>query len=495
MLYSSYSSSNHNRNYSPNTSTYVISQYEKKPLQYSNSAEAKTLMHSQSQPYHYDKYFNENYQNSIALTDYEDEERQRRQEDAFKSLLSQNEQLRHEISSMKDQIEKMAEDNATLENKLGKLTEQNEEMSNLINEQKNQIMLHQNDNERLSKRVNDLLSENDSIKEEFRNCVKQNNDLKQENMYLNNDINNLQNERDVLHQKYLDLNAKHSQMKDQFNQLQHEYEMLQNEAMSDHSNKEAIIDDLKHEVDALKNQLHQVDKEKNYFENKVQEMQKEHEKKVNDLNNKLNNLNKENERLAKITSDTKKLNTQLLRDKDNLQERLKNVENALQNALNKNRKGPSENQMLLDCLKGENYDMKELNNKYRKMMELLFKFINELNELFNHNEISIEQCKDNINELVNDLEMLKQDILNLFNSVNGNGNEENEKWNNLQDKLLNKRVVMEMPVNQNKEEEYEVGNDWKSGKCPACDLGRNVSLKGCSPFFCKKHKFKQQMKK
>ena len=74
--------------------------------------------------------------------------------------------------------------------------------------------------------------------------------------------------------------------------------------------------------------------------------------------------------------------------------------------------------------------------------------------------------------------------MNLINS----GNESDEKWNDLQNKLLNKKITLK--EQKSNEEEEEVGNDWKSGKCAACDLGRNVSLKGCSPFFCKKHKFK-----
>ena len=35
----------------------------------------------------------------------------------------------------------------------------------------------------------------------------------------------------------------------------------------------------------------------------------------------------------------------------------------------------------------------------------------------------------------------------------------------------------------------DVENDFKTGKCWACNIGRNVSLKGCSPYLCKKHKF------
>ena len=41
----------------------------------------------------------------------------------------------------------------------------------------------------------------------------------------------------------------------------------------------------------------------------------------------------------------------------------------------------------------------------------------------------------------------------------------------------------------------EVENDWKSGNCWACKIGRNVSLKGASPYLCQKHKFTSQYQK
>ena len=182
----------------------------------------------------------------------------------------------------------------------------------------------------------------------------------------------------------------------------------------------------------------------------------------------------------------------MIREKETLIERLNKLENDLQNALSKNKssKDPSANQMLIDCLKGENYDLKELNAKYKKMLDLLFAFVNELNQLFNLEEISIEQCKENINDLVDDLNTLKENIFSLLHS-----NENDEKWNELQNKLLNKKLVINEPKLSKDDEENEVENDWKSGKCAACDLGRNVSLKGCSPYFCNKHTFKYSTKK
>ena len=73
-----------------------------------------------------------------------------------------------------------------------------------------------------------------------------------------------------------------------------------------------------------------------------------------------------------------------------------------------------------------------------------------------------------------------------------------KKWENIQAKLLNKDY-QNMNVNNindiNKKRELkksEVENDYNTGNCWACKIGRNVSLKGCSPYLCQKHKFSSQ---
>ena len=70
-----------------------------------------------------------------------------------------------------------------------------------------------------------------------------------------------------------------------------------------------------------------------------------------------------------------------------------------------------------------------------------------------------------------------------------NNFEEKKKWENIQDKLLNQQYTNNINEN-NKKREYkksEVENDYNTGNCWACKLGRNVSLKGCSPYLCQKH--------
>ena len=468
-----------NRSQSP--TTYEISQYQKKPRTLTN----RTMALSQSNTYHYDQYFNQNFQNSIALTDYEEEEKQKRQQEAYNSLLQQNEKLSKEMSILKDQMEKLVDDNAFLENKVGKLSEQNEEMSRLINEQKNQLMLHEQDANALMKHNEDIANELDRTKKSLRNSIIENDDLKGVNNALKNEANKLKSDKDLLHQKCLMLNDQNRKNQELLNKIKDEHDNLQNDALESNKNKNAMIEDLKNQIDSMKNYIDKTEKDKNYYEDKYNTLKNDSDKKINDLNNRILILTKEKEDFAKKAGDNKKLSQQLLREKEGLIERINGLENDLQNALSKTKsKGPTDNQILIECLKTENYDLKELNANYKKMLDLLFRFVNDLNDIFNHEEISIEQCKEDINYLNDDLNVLKEDIMNLINS----GNESDEKWNDLQNKLLNKKITLK--EQKSNEEEEEVGNDWKSGKCAACDLGRNVSLKGCSPFFCKKHKFK-----
>ena len=130
------------------------------------------------------------------------------------------------------------------------------------------------------------------------------------------------------------------------------------------------------------------------------------------------------------------------------------------------------------------------------MLNYLFKFVNDLNDMFEFPEINIGQCYQNIDILIDDLNKLRQEIQKLL-ELKENNFEEKKKWENIQDKLLNQQYTNNINEN-NKKREYkksEVENDFNTGNCWACKLGRNVSLKGCSPYLCQKHKFKSQFPK
>ena len=247
-----------NRSQSP--TTYEISQYQKKPRTMTN----RTMASSQSNTYHYDQYFNQNFQNSIALTDYEEEEKQKRQQEAYNSLLLQNEKLSKEMSVLKDQMEKLVDDNAFLENKVGKLSEQNEEMSRLINEQKNQLMLHEQDANALMKQNEDIANELDRTKKSLRNSIIENDDLKGVNNALKNEANKLKSDKDLLHQKCLMLNDQNRKNQELLNKIKDEHDNLQNDALESNRNKNAIIEDLKNQIDSMKNYIDKTEKDKNY---------------------------------------------------------------------------------------------------------------------------------------------------------------------------------------------------------------------------------------
>ena len=71
----------------------------------------------------------------------------------------------------------------------------------------------------------------------------------------------------------------------------------------------------------------------------------------------------------------------------------------------------------------------------------------------------------------------------------------------MQAKLLNRdypNISTNINFDLNKKnniKNLEVENDWNSGNCWACKIGRNVSLKGVSPYLCQKHKFTSQYQK
>ena len=163
------------------------------------------------------------------------------------------------------------------------------------------------------------------------------------------------------------------------------------------------------------------------------------------------------------------------------------------------------NHIFSNVLKNENDDLKELIDKYRQMLNYLFKFVNDLNDMFEFPEINIEQCYQNIEVLIDDLNKLKEEIQKLRELKENNGDEK-KKWENIQSKLLNRDYQSNTNNNNNinnfyelnkkrENKKLEVENDFNTGNCWACKIGRNVSLKGCSPYLCQKHKFSSQNNK
>ena len=219
----------------------------------------------------------------------------------------------------------------------------------------------------------------------------------------------------------------------------------------------------------------------------------------------ISKLNDNNEKLNKNANENKRLNNKLLDEKKQLLDRVNNLSKDLNNANLNNKRAqrrygsPSgrENQIFSDVLRNENGDLKDLIEKYRQMLNILFNFINELNDMFEHPEINIDQCCKNISILIDDINQLRNDIQQLFQLKENTNREEKKKWDDMQSKLFN-REYSSSNIDLNKKREnkkLEVENDWNSGNCWACKIGRNVSLKGCSPYLCRKHRFTSQIPK
>jgi hypothetical protein len=131
------------------------------------------------------------------------------------------------------------------------------------------------------------------------------------------------------------------------------------------------------------------------------------------------------------------------------------------------------------------------------MLNYLFKFVNDLNDMFEFPEINIDQCYKNIEVLIDDLNKLREEINNLLELKENNGDEK-KRWENIQSKLLNREYQGNNININNKKKEYknaEIENNYNTGNCWACKLGRNVSLKGASPYLCQKHRFNSQFPK
>ena len=94
---------------------------------------------------------------------------------------------------------------------------------------------------------------------------------------------------------------------------------------------------------------------------------------------------------------------------------------------------------------------------------------------------------------------MRKDIQYLIEQKDASNRSEKKKWEDMQEKLLNKEIPGNNYIDSNKRKrdfkKLEVENDWNSGNCWACKIGRNVSLKGASPYLCQKHKFSSEYQK
>ena len=348
------------------------------------------------------------------------------------------------------------------------------------------------------KKLNELLEKYKEISDKYLSEKEEANKLK--DLYI---LKYEQNEKDkdALMQRINELNNIILRNKSELDQLKLDNDNLIKKGNLELENKEGIIDDLRNQVEFLRDELSKEQEDKNKMIEYYDNCKKNDEKKINEMNSLLDKLNKQNEKLNQYANDNKRMNNKLLDEKKNLMNKVNDLSKNLNEAnLNNKRQqrrygSPLEknNQIFSNVLKNENDDLKELVDKYRQMLNYLFKFINDLNDMFELPEINIDQCYQNINILIDDLNKLREEIQKLL-ELKENNFEEKKKWENIQAKLLNKdyqNINNNMnDINRKKDfKKLEVENDYNSGNCWACKIGRNVSLKGASPYLCQKHKF------
>ena len=321
-----------------------------------------------------------------------------------------------------------------------------------------------------------------------------------------------QNERDkddllLKNHEVNDMLLKNQSMLDQ---LKGDNESLLRKREIDLQNKDAIIEDLKNQIDFLRDEVAKCQEDKNKIQDYYDNVKKNDEKKIDDLSKMVNKLNDNNEKLNKNANENKRLNNKLLEEKKRLIDQVNNLSKDLKDANLNNKRAQrrygsplgKDNQMFSSVLKNENDDLKDLVEKYRQMLNILFKFINDLNDWFDHPEINIDQCVQNISILIDDLNQLRDDIKKLMEQKDISNRSEKKKWDDMQAKLLNREYSginsnNNIDLNNKKRDnkKLEVENDWNSGNCWACKIGRNVSLKGASPYLCQKHKFSSEYQK
>ena len=515
-------------------STYEYSEYQRKP--YINDYNKNKSSNSFS----YEQFFNDNYQNSIRLSDMDAEMYKKQLKEENEKLLYQTQNLNQHINdlngeintlnqslnqckysnddlkdklnilqnanrNMQDKIDMLQSANDDLKNKLDMLSHENEELNRIINEQKNDLNVNVDEKETYIneiKKLNELLEKYKSLNDD--NIRDKEEANKQKDLYL---LRYQQNERDkdnlmLKNNEMNDMLLKNQAMLDQ---LKGDNDNLIRKREIDLQNKDAIIEDLKNQIDYLRDEISKCQDDKNKMQDYYGNIKKNDEKRIDDLSNKLGKLNDDNERLNRDANENKRLNNKLLDEKKRLVERVNDLSKDLNDAnLNNKRQqrrygSPTgkDNQIFSNVLKNENDDLKDLIEKYRQMLNILFKFINDLNDLFEHPEINIDQCCKDISILIDDVNQLKDDIQKLLDQRGHTNLEEKKKWDDMQDKLLNrnynnmnqKNINLDLNNKKRKMKKLEVENDWNSGNCWACKIGRNVSLKGCSPYLCQKHKF------
>ena len=324
--------------------TYEYSEYKRKPYikDFNKTVCQKSLS--------YEQFFNDNYQNSIRLSDYDaqmfkDQLREENQKliaenqnlnqhindlnnelNSLNQSLNQmkytNEDLKEKINilqnsnrNLQDNIDILQSSNNDLKNKLDMLTHENEQLNSIIEEQKKNLSVNVDEkgtyiNE--IRKLNELLEKYKSLNDNNKRDKEEAN--KEKDFYLRK---YQQNERDkdnllLRNNEMNDMLIKNQAMLDQ---LKGDNDNLLRKREIDLQNKDAIIGDLKNQIDFLRDELAKCQDDKNKMQDYYDNIKKNDEKKINDLSNMIGKLNADNEKLNRSANENKRLNNKLLDEK------------------------------------------------------------------------------------------------------------------------------------------------------------------------------------
>ena len=187
------------------------------------------------------------------------------------------------------------------------LSHENAELHHIIEEQKNNLSVIVDEKGTVIneiRKLNELLEKYKSLND--------NNIRDKEEANKEKDLCMLklqQNERDkddllLKNHEMSDMLLKNQSMLDQ---LKGDNESLMRKREIDLQNKDAIIDDLKNQIDFLRDELSKSQEDKNKMQDYYSNVKKNDEKKINELSNMVGRLNDNNEKLNKNANENKRL--------------------------------------------------------------------------------------------------------------------------------------------------------------------------------------------
>jgi len=353
--------------------------------------------------------------------------------------------LQNENRSNQNKILILQSSNDDLQKQLNILSIKNEELNNLIEHQGNHLNINIDEKNTYIyeiKKLNELLEKYKSIIDNNLKDKEESNQLK--NLYISKYQEN-EREKDNLMLKNNYMNDMLIKSQAMLDKLNGDNQNLHKKRELELQNKNSIIKDLRKQVDFLKDDLSKSNddqiKIQDYYSNK----KISNEKKIDNLTNLLEKISNEKEKLSKIANENKRLNDKLTEEKRMVLDKVNFLSKVLKednNIKNKNKKKkkrfdspPSKDE---DKLKNENFDLNQLIDKLLEMLDILMKFINDLNDLYNHPKINISS----LGVLVEDINLLKKDILISFEAkekenLNNNKVEEKKRWKEMKTKLYN----------------------------------------------------------